>query len=214
MESIKINQLGITSIYTLVSILYSSLPVVGLILLFIGIKRNLLTYVISSLWLSLIALIILFKTSGGEILGSYFNYPNALIHTANMIILCISLIYIFSSIIKENKSIKYLISFIQSCIVIGSGLLVINIWVNAYFIENRLAGSPVMQVSMVDKPKYCSYKYIFYKIAADGTVHYLCPNYYGLIPSIGHLSVSPDFLTTQISNPNKKQLLQLQKKKS
>ncbi|KTD75084.1 hypothetical protein [Legionella waltersii] len=200
--------------YTLVSILYSLLPLVGLILLFIGIKRNLLTYVISSLWISLIALIIHFKTSGGEILGSYFNYPNALSHSANMVILCVSLIYIFSNITKQNKSLKYLISFIQSCVVIGSGLLIINIWINAYFIENRLPGSPVMQVSMMEKPKYCSYKYIFYKVAADGTVYFLCPNYYGLIPSIGHLSISPDFLTTQMSNPTKKQLLQLQKKKS
>lgn len=199
---------------TILSVIYSILPLVGLMLLFTGIRKKVVSYVISSLWISLIALIIHFNTAGGEILGSHFNYRNAFNHTINMAILCVSLIYIFSNLTRDNTSYKYIASFVQSCVVIGSFLLVINIWINAYFIENRMPGSPVMQVAMMGKPDYCGYKYIFYKIAEDGSVNYLCPNHYGLIPSVGHLNVIPDYIATQLSAPNKKKILQLKNKQS
>ncbi|HAU0197920.1 TPA: type I secretion system protein LssZ, partial [Legionella pneumophila] len=59
-------------------------------------------------------------------------------------------------------------------------------------------------VALLEKPDYCNYRYIFYKVALDGTVYYLCPNHYGLIPSIGRLSISPDFIASQLSIPSKK----------
>lgn len=70
-----------------------------------------------------------------------------------------------------------------------------------------------MQVALFNKPHYCHNKYIFYKIAPDSTVMYLCPNYYGFIASIGYLATSPDFIATQLSLPVKKQML-LKNKKS
>ena len=70
-----------------------------------------------------------------------------------------------------------------------------------------------MQVALFKKADYCNYKYIFYKVAKDGAVTYLCPNYYGLIPSIGRLDISPDFIATQLSIPIKKQMLLIQEKK-
>lgn len=200
--------------HILAKVIQCLFPLIALVLLIIGIKRNAIYYVISSLWISLISLIIHYQTSGGEILGSYFNYLNATIYTANLFILCLSLIYILWHLSRDNITFKIIGSLFQSLIVIGSLLVVINLWMNAYFIENRLTGTPVMQVALLEKPDYCTYRYIFYKVGVDGAVHYLCPNHYGLIPSIGRLSISPDFIASQLSIPSKKQMLLLQQKKS
>ncbi|MCL5272456.1 MAG: type I secretion system protein LssZ, partial [Gammaproteobacteria bacterium] len=190
--------------YNLAKVIHSLFPLIALVLLVIGVQRKAIYFVISALWLSLIALVIHFQTSGGEVLGSYFDYINATIYSVNLIILLISFIYVIDHLNSENSFFKYLSSLVKSIIVIGSILVVTNVWINAYFIENKMEGTPVMQVALLQKPDYCTYRYIFYKVAADGTVLYLCPNHYGLIPSIGHLDISPDFITTQLSVPNKK----------
>lgn len=182
-------------------------PLIALILLIVGTKRNIIYYVISSLWLSLIAVAIHYQSSGGQLLGSYFNFLNATIYTANLIILFISLILIISHLSSNSPVFKYTSSLIKSFIVIGSLLVITNLWVNAYFIENRMAGTPIMQVALPKKAAYCNYRYIFYKVATDGSVSYLCPNHYGFIPAIGRLSISPDFFATQLPIPIKKQIL-------
>jgi len=76
-----------------------------------------------------------------------------------------------------------------------------------------MPGTPIMQVATFSKADYCAYRYTFYKVAKNGTVMYLCPNHYGLIPSIGRLAISPDFIASQLSPPNKKKSLLLQQKK-
>lgn len=200
--------------YNLAKVIHSLFPLIALILLIIGVQRKAIYFVISALWISLIALVIHFQTSGGEILGSYFDYINAAIYSINLIILLISFIYVIEHLSSENGFFKYLSNLVKSIIVIGSILVITNVWINAYFIENKMEGTPVMQVALLQKPDYCTYRYIFYKVATDGTVLYLCPNHYGLIPSIGHLDISPDFITTQLSVPNKKQMLLLQKKEA
>ncbi|BCA95700.1 type I secretion system LssZ [Legionella antarctica] len=187
-------------------------PLIALIFLIVGIKRSIIYYVISSLWLSLIAVVIHYQSSGGQLLGSYFNIINATIYTANLIILFISLIQIISHLSSNNPVFKYVSSLIKSFIVIGSLLVISNLWVNAYFVDNRMPGTPVIQVALPKNVAYCSYRYLFYKVAPDGSVLYLCPNHYGLIPSIGHLSISPDFIATQLPIPNNKQKLLLQHK--
>ncbi|MBL7479230.1 type I secretion system protein LssZ [Legionella bononiensis] len=199
--------------YNLAKVIHSLFPLMALVLLIIGIKRKAIYYVISALWLSLIALVIHFQSSGGEILGTYFNYVNAAIYSANLIILFVSLVKVIDHLSSDSSLFRYVSTLIQSVIVIGSLLLITNLWINAYFIENRMTGTPVMQVALLQKPEYCSYRYIFYKVAADGSVLYLCPNHYGLVPSIGRLEISPDFITTQLSVPSKKQMLLLQKKR-
>jgi hypothetical protein len=199
--------------YNLAKVIHCLFPLMALVLLIIGIKRKAIYYVISALWLSLIALVIHFQSSGGEILGSYFNYVNAAIYSANLIILFVALVKVIDHLSSDSSLFRYVSTFIQSVIVIGSILLITNLWINAYFIENRMTGTPVMQVALLQKPEYCSYRYIFYKVADDGSVLYLCPNHYGLVPSIGRLEISPDFITTQLSVPSKKQMLLLQKKR-
>ena len=199
--------------YNLAKVIHCLFPLMALVLLIIGVKRKAIYYVISALWLSLIALVIHFQSSGGEILGSYFNYVNAAIYSANLIILFVALIKVIDHLSSDSSLFQYVSTFIKSVIVIGSILLITNLWINAYFIENRMTGTPVMQVALLQKPEYCSYRYIFYKVATDGSVLYLCPNHYGLVPSIGRLEISPDFITTQLSVPSKKQMLLLQKKR-
>ncbi len=198
---------GIGSMYIFAHCLF---PLIALILLIVGIKRNTIYYVISALWLSLIAVAIHYQSSGGQLLGSYFNFLNATIYTANLIILLISLIRIISHLSSNNPIFKYTSSLIKSFIVIGSFLVITNLWVNAFFIENRMAGTPIMQVALPKSAAYCNYRYIFYKVATDGSVLYLCPNHYGLIPSIGHLSLSSDFIATQPPIPIKKHILSRQ----
>ncbi|MFA6302112.1 MAG: type I secretion system protein LssZ [Legionella sp.] len=194
--------------------IHCAFPLIGLLLLLIGIKKQAIYYVISAMWLSIIALIIHFEFSGSQILGSYFDYLNAGIYSLNLIILFISLITVVNHLSTNTPFYRYTSSLLKAFVFIGSIFVMINIWTNAYFIENRMPGTPVMQVALLQKADYCSYKYIFYKVTDDGSVDYLCPNHFGLVPSIGHLAVSPDFITTQLSLPVKKHLLQLQKHKS
>lgn len=200
--------------YTLAKVIHCLFPLIALILLIIGIKRKAIQFVISSLWLSLISLSIHYQSSGGELLGSYFNILNAAIYSFNLIVLVTCLIQIISHLSTKRKIVKYITSFIQSFLVLCSFLVITNLWINAYFIENRMPGTPVMQVALFKKVNYCNYKYIFYNVAKDGAVTYLCPNYYGLIPSIGRLDISPDFIATQLSIPIKKQMLLIQEKKN
>jgi len=200
--------------YTLAKVIHCIFPLIALMLLIIGIKKNAIYYIISSLWLSLIALVIHYQSSGGQILGSYFNYINSAIYSINLIILFISLIRVISHLSHNSPLFKYTTSFIQSFIVIGSVLVIANLWINAYFIENRMPGTPIMQVALLQNADYCNYRYIFYKVDNNGSVLYLCPNHYGLIPSIGRLEISPDFIATQLPIPTKKQMLLLQQHKS
>ncbi|CEG56948.1 hypothetical protein [Legionella fallonii] len=183
--------------YILAKFIHCLFPLIALVFLIIGIKRNTIYYVISSLWLSLIALIIHYQSSGSQILGSYFNYTNAAIYTLNLITLFIALIRVISHLSNNSIAFKYISSLMQSFIAIGCLLVITNLWINAYFIENRMDGTPIMQVALLKKADYCNYKYIFYKVTTNGTIVYLCPNFYGFIPSIGHLSISPDFIATQ-----------------
>jgi len=200
--------------YTLAQGIHYLFPLIAFLLLIIGIHKNAIYYIISALWLSLIALIIHHQISGGEILGSYFNYANAAIYTINLVILFIALIRVIAHLTYDNPALKYASAFIQAFVVICSLLVITNLWINAYFIENRMAGTPIMQVGLFEKADYCEYRYVFYKVNTDGAVMYLCPNHYGLIPSIGRLTVNPDFITTQLKAPVKKHMFLLRKPKN
>ncbi|QMT60417.1 MULTISPECIES: type I secretion system protein LssZ [unclassified Legionella] len=200
--------------YTLGKLIQSLFPLIALVLFIIGIKRHAIYYIISSLWLSLIALLIHFQFSGNEIFGTYFNYLNAGIYSFNLLILLLALIQVISHLSINAPAFKYAYTFVNALLVVGAFILISNLWINAFFIENKMEGTPVMQVALFDKPGYCDSKYVFYKIDRDSSVAYLCPNYYGLLPSVGHLATSPDFITTQMSLPIKKQMLLKQKNKS
>ena len=190
---------------TLSNTLHDLLPFLSAILLVIGIKIERFNYIIAALWLSLIALILHYQTAGGEILGSYFGYQNATIYTINLLVLIITLLYLFIKIpiLKGNLS-RYVTGIVSSCLIVGSVFLLINLWINAYFIESRRPGTPVLQVARFTALDYCSYRYVFYKVGVDGQIGYMCPDHYGVIPSVGHLDSLPDVLLNQLAQRIKK----------
>jgi hypothetical protein len=191
------------------------LPIGALIVLLWGLLRKRIYYVISSIWLSLITLIIHYQNAGREILGNYFNYTNTLLCTLSLLVFISAILYAsaYFNIKKKTPLVKYLATLMQATIVLACIFLLANLWLNAYFLANRLEGTPIIQVALMKKPSYCNYKYVFYKITVDGSTDYLCPNYFGFIPKMGHLSVSPEFIMMQMSLPNKRRLLLLQQKK-
>jgi len=187
---------------TLIDVINYLLPLLSLILLVVGIVIRRISYVFLAFWLSLICSLVLYQTAGGEILGSYFGYLNTTIYTLNIIILVVSLIYaLFNLPLLNNKFIFYVAGLLSACIITGAVILSINLWINACFIEQKLPGTPIMQVVSFTPPAYCSYRYIFYKVGVDKKISYLCPNYYGLIPAVGHLDVAPAFISRQLLAP-------------
>lgn len=175
-------------------------PLLGALILFFGIRLQRKNYTILALWISLIALILHYRASGGEILGSYFNYPHAAIYSLNLIVLISSIVYLLLTSMTEISSrfVRYSTGLISAGLITAGVFLVINLWINAVFVENRLAGTPILQVATFNKQPYCGYKYVFYKIGPDGIVRFMCPNYYGLLPSVGKLRSAPSFVIKQL----------------
>lgn len=195
------------------TLLHIPLPVIAAILLVVGMNKKEINFIITALWLSLIALIIHYQTAGGEILGSYFNYLNASIYSLNIIILIATVFCLFLQHQHlQGTRIRYFTGFISAFFVAGSVLLLINLWINAYFIENRSPNTPIIQVATFTPLSYCSYRYLFYKIGKDGTINYMCPNYYGMIPSLGTIDISPDFLLNHLAQQVKTKISGLHNK--
>jgi hypothetical protein len=184
--------------YTLAIIIQYFFPLIALVLLIIGMQRKTIHYVISSLWLSFIALLIHFQFSGNQIFSAYFDYMNTAIYTFTLFVLLLALIQVITHLSISNGIVKYIGSFINAFLVVSALLVITNLWINAFFIENKKEGTPIMQVALLDQPDYCHYKYVFYKVMPDNSVWYLCPNHYGLIASVGHLATSPDFVKNQL----------------
>lgn len=180
------------------------LPCLGFILLITGMRMGRINYAIGALWLSLIALLLHYQSAGGEILGTYFNYKNAFIYSFNLTILITTILYLFLKLpLLQRKPIRYGTGLASAFLVVGGLLLLTNLWTNAYFIENRRIGTPIMQVASFKQLDYCAYRYVFYKVSLDGGIAYMCPNHYGIIPSIGYLKTSPDFLLNHLTLQSK-----------
>ncbi|KTC65881.1 type I secretion system LssZ [Legionella adelaidensis] len=75
------------------------LPLLGLLLLILGIVRRGINYVMVALWLSLIAFLLNYQMAGGEVLGSYFDYHHASIYTLKYFYYC-CFIALFSTAIS------------------------------------------------------------------------------------------------------------------
>lgn len=184
---------------TVSTLLYSLFPLLGFFLMVIGIKMRRRGLVVAALWLCLIALMLHYQNAGGEILGSYFGYKNAAIYTLNLLILLIVVLYLlFNGPTTIKKPMQYANAVMAGCIVVGSFFLLANLWVNARFIENRLPGTPLIQVATFKPVDYCNYRHVFYKVDTNGNISYLCPNRIGLIPSVGYLETVPDYLLKQL----------------
>lgn len=184
--------------YTLAVVIQYLFPLIAFIVLLMGFKRNEIHLVVSALWLSLIAALIHFECAGNQIFGTYFGYLNATVYTSTLLILLLSLIRVIIHLSTNNTLFKITGSFINALLVVGTLVVISNLWINAFFIEEKKSGTPVMQVALFNKPDYCHYKYVFIKVAPDGSVNYLCPDYYGFIASVGRLATSPDFVTQQL----------------
>lgn len=185
---------------TIVDVMHSLIPLLGLLALILGIKFKRSNYVLVALWVSFITLLLQYRESGGEILGSYFDYFHAATYSLNLLVLVASILYFLFSIIsgRGNTLLQYGAGLVSAALVTGTLLLLSNLWVNASFIEDRLAGTPLLQVATFNKQPYCDYKYVFYKIDSDSKVKFMCPNHYGLLPSVGELSSPPSFVVKQL----------------
>ncbi len=190
---------------TLSNLLHELLPLIGVVLLIAGLNLHRINYLIAALWLSLIAMLLHYQTAGGEILGTYFGYKNAAIYTLNLLVLISTLLCLFFKLpLFQGKLSRYIASFLSACLILGSLLLLINLWMNAHFIENRKLGTPIMQVATFGPLSYCGYRHVYYKVDLDNQINYMCPNYYKIIPSIGHLDISPELLLNQLTRPSNK----------
>ncbi|KTC75227.1 type I secretion system LssZ [Legionella birminghamensis] len=185
---------------SLMNSIYFIFPLISLALLAYGFKSSHKNYISLALWLSLLAVLLEYQTAGGEILGSYFNYKHAAIYSLNLLVLMICIIYLlfYSFSQSKNSLYRYASGFTAAIAVTGAAILITNLWVNAFFIEHRLQNTPLLQVASFQQVEYCSYSYVFYKINPHGQVQYMCPNYYGLLPSVGNLKVPPAHVLKQL----------------
>jgi hypothetical protein len=198
----------------LFSLTHNLLTFFAAVFITIGLKNQRINYVISALWLSLIAIVLHYQSAGGEILGSYFSYHNSLLYSLNLIILTLSLIYLFFKLpFLKYKWLRFLTTLASAFIVTGTLIILINLWTNAFFIENRQPDTPIMQIATLKPLDYCQYKYVFYRFDKNGGISYLCPNYYLIFPSTAHLNVSPNFLRNHLSQKNQKKSAIKYKKK-
>ncbi len=180
---------------TLTNVINYTLPLISLIFLSLGIIRTRINFVLMAFWLSLIGLIFLYRMAGGEILGSYFDYLNATFYTLYLLVLISGTLYLFFNVsFLRGKYVSYATGFVSACLITGGTILMINLWMNAHFVEDRMPQTAIMQVVSFTPPTYCAYRYVFYKVGRDGKIAYLCPNAYGIIPAVGHLETAPKFL--------------------
>lgn len=184
----------------LLETIHTLFPLIALVFLVSGLLFHRKNALIASLWLSLIALVLHYRASGGEILGSYFNYTHAIIYSVNLLIMVISLSCLLLSGFRSINSqlIRSSLALAIAVLSTASLLLLINLWINAHFVENRYPGTPILQMATFNKPSYCSFRYVFYKTDSEGIVHYLCPNHYGFIPGTGVLEQPPAFVTEHL----------------
>ncbi|QDP72545.1 type I secretion system protein LssZ [Legionella israelensis] len=202
--------------YLLAKIIHILFPVIAAFFLLYGIKQRKNTAVSTALWISLIALLLHYEISGGELLGNYFNYMNAAIYSINIIIVLSALVFLLSQIKIEGNIWRSLNHLLKAVFIIGCLLLITNVWINAYFIENRMPGTPVMQVANLNNTinSHCKHHHIFYTVTKDGSIRYLCPNKYGLLPGIGTLHLLPEFIAHQLPPAILKNILDKQQNKA
>lgn len=184
---------------TIVSeIFHYLLPVLALILVLMGIIQHKKNIVVLSLWVALVSILIQYQVAGGEILGSYFDYTKAILYSLNFLTLLLSLGYLSAYFVRYKKVyIRLPLALLFASLITLSSLILINLWMNAYFIGKRKQGTPVLQVASQYNPTSCSSPYVFYVINQDSTVSYLCPNYYLLIPKTGKSESLPESIAKQ-----------------
>ncbi|WP_133130460.1 type I secretion system protein LssZ [Legionella yabuuchiae] len=173
------------------------IPLLALILFLVGMVKKRKRFVLASLIVSLIGILLQYETAGGEIFGNYFGYKNALIYSLSFIILIIALFYIGIASKEMQGKFRYPTLVLFTILFFASAIILINVWINAYFIENTLKDTTVIQVATFDKNEFCAHDFLFYKVAPDGKMHYLCPNHYVLIAKTDILKLPPELFIKQ-----------------
>jgi hypothetical protein len=175
------------------------LPFFSFILLVFGLMRNRLRFVLAALIVAIVSIIIQYQLAGDELFGTYFDYSHAALYSLNFIVVIVSLLFIA----KREKGFhkpyaRYPVALFFSLIIIASLLITTNVWINAYFIQDKLPKTTIVTVGRFVKTEYCSNSYTLYKINRNKQVQYLCPNNYGLIAGIGQLDIIPEELMKQM----------------
>lgn len=176
------------------------LPLFSLILIIMAVKKTNLNFTLAALWCSLIALIVHYQLAGDEILGGYFNSYHATLYSITILLFLASSVYA-SYLIKpnlKNKLASNTLSLTAAVVVTGSVILLINLWVNASFVDHRFKNTPIVQVPTLNNPAYCQNTNVLLKVTPEAKVAYLCPNGYGLIASTGKLDSIPKVLLTSL----------------
>lgn len=177
------------------------LPLVSIILLTIAIIKSNNQLVLITLWLSAIGTMLHYQSSDNHILGSYFGYTHSSLYTINILTLLFSILYIIRHYkVSSGKGQQGLIvkSILSMLVIFFITTILINIWINALFIEHRLSRTPVLQIATFGHLSYCDYQYVFYVISKKNQLNYMCPNHFGLIPSMGTLNTIPDYIMQQL----------------
>lgn len=184
---------------TLIYFLYAFLTLAALIALLYSIKRNSEKKLGMAIWFNILALLLIYQLAGGEILGLFFNYTNSAMYTLNLTILIASMsrAIMHYDFLNANKTRQVLSAIVGAFLFFLTSILLINVWINAFFIETRKVNFPILQVATLGNNPLCSYRYLFYKINANGKAGYMCPNYYFLLPKIGTLEHLPKFMAHQ-----------------
>lgn len=185
----------------LIDILHVVFPLLSLIFLLLSLTTRYQNSLVIALWLSLISLITHYQTAGGEILGNYFTYWHAFIYSLNIVILLTCVLIVLFRLVNQNKENRfrfYIATFFCIFLILGASLLLVNLWINACFIENRMAGTPILQVATLNTPSDCRYRYVFYKVNPEGSISFMCPNYYGFIPLVKELDSAPEHVLQQL----------------
>lgn len=187
---------------TIIFFMYCLLSFMAMFFLMYGINRKKEDIVSLGLWSTVGALLLLYNRSHGEILGVFFNYTNSILYTINLLILILSLSFILlhNETIQNKRVYKYLGYGATSFLIALGSLLLVNVWINAIFIENKHPNFPILQIANLGDNPYCSYRYVFYKTDTEGVTKLLCPNHYGLVPSVKTVEQLPSFITHQFKN--------------
>lgn len=185
----------------LIQIIIYLLPILGVATFIIGLHVKSMQYVLAAFWIALISMLIQYQNAGGEILGTYFDYPHAFMYSLALGLLITCLYYLlFKTLVFKRKMLQTFATLLFASIIISAVVLLINLWMNALFIENKAPKTAVMQVITFTPPAYCTSRSIFYKVTATHQVAYLCPNYYGILPKVDQLNDVPSFIAQHLQH--------------
>ncbi len=189
-----------------INILTYFLPFLALSLLFFGLIKSKTRYVVLSFVIALITIASTYEIAGGELFGDYFYFTNAALYTLCFIVVVLSLLYIFA---KETTQFKAIVRIpmllIFVALIIGCFIICINVWINAFFIKDRLEDTPVIEVGYFNEVAHCANPYVYYQLTKQHKIEYLCPNYMFFIAKTGQLDVVPSEILKQLIHKNIKQ---------